>query len=88
MTVAPPQDLPGIVKPIMGDLVNLPGGTQIAWVGGKLNTSWMALDPMMIPIPTLTMYQNVGSKDIMSFEYCTHGFEQKLMVKDDLCPMS
>jgi hypothetical protein len=88
MTVAPPQDLPGIVKPIMGDIVNLPGGTQIAWVGGKPNTSWTGLDPMTIPIPTPTMYRNVGSKDVKSFAYRTRGLEQKLTVKDDLRAMS
>lgn len=82
MPAAPPVQR--IQKPIMGDVVILPSGTEIAWVGGKPKLDWTGLDICTMPIPTPAMYRDVGAKDVKSFSYCTRGLEPKLTLKDDL----
>jgi hypothetical protein len=81
VTIPPAQR---ILKPIMGDVVDMPNGTEIAWVGGKPNRTWTGLDIRTMPIPTPTMYRDVGSKDVKSFAYRIRGLEAKLTLKDDL----
>ena len=85
---APVPPTQRLVKPIMGDIVILPEGNEIAWVGGKPRIRWTGLDATSMPIPTPTMYRNVGSKDIKSFTYRTRGLEVKLSIKDDLRAVS
>ena len=47
---APVPPTQRLVKPIMGDIVILPEGNEIAWVGGKPRIRWTGLDATSMPI--------------------------------------